>query len=161
MGSVIILEIPSAFAGPDPDRGRDFLRIVRLQGSYQHPRDRFPALPLLRARYPPPVGAEPVRWSSIDRAAHRMIIDAEVVPIYQVDKVVQRQPPGRVGCLMEGAGSQSALTLEDEYPHPFGARPLESQRDACRGRAPMTRRSGIELEKKGSSLHLSVPGQPA
>src|SRR5208283_4705650 len=62
---------------------------------------------------------------------------------------------------MEGAGSQSALTLEDEYPHPFGARPLESQRDACRGRAPMTRRSGIELEKKGSSLHLSVPGQPA
>ncbi len=160
MGSVVVFQVPSALAGLHPHGGRDPAGIVRRQRFREHARDRFPALPLLGARNPPPVRREPVHRRAVDGAADAVIVDAEIVPVHQVDQVVERETPGGVGRLVGGAGGQSAFAFEDEDLHPIGARALQGQRDARRGGAAVTRWAGVELQEQGPALHLRVSGKP-
>ncbi len=160
---VVVLEVTPALAGLEPYGCGSFagtagLCFIPRHRLHQKAGDRLPILPLLGSRRPPAVRGKPIRGAAVHRVTHRVVVYAEVVPIHQIDQVVQSQTPGGVGRLMGGTRSQSPLSLEHEHLYPLGAGALEGQGDAGGSRAAVARWAGVELEKQGSSLHLRVAG---
>src|SRR6185369_8292718 len=86
-------------------------------------------------------------------------IDAVVVPVEEVDEVVEPETPGGVLDLVVRAGGVPPLALHREDLHLAGARVLERRRLAERRRSAVAGGPGVELEEEGLALHLGVAGE--
>ena len=83
------------------------------------------------------MGAEPVFGSSIDRGAHPVFVDAIIVPVHYVVKVVESQTPGGIHRFVGYPRGESAFSLEDKDPDSRSSRPLEGESLACGCRTAM------------------------
>jgi hypothetical protein len=87
------------------------------------------------------------------------VVDAVVVPVEEVDEVVEAEAPSRVLHLVVRARRVAAFAFHREDPHLARARVLERHRLAERRGRAVARGSGVELEEEGLALHLRVAGE--
>ncbi len=160
VGDIVVLEVLAPLARPQPgDAGRP-VRVVRAHHGQQGLRHRPPLAALLSAKDAPAMGGEPVHGRAIHNPADGVVVNAKVVPVHHIVEIVQGQTPGRVHRLMDRPRRQACLPLQDKDLDLARPSPLESQgRAGCR-RAAVSRRTGVELEKKRLALHFGVAGEP-
>ena len=106
----------------------------------------------------PAIGLEPVLRLAVAHGRVGEGVDAVVVPVEEVDQVVETEAPGAVLHLVVRAGRVAALTLHGEDPR-GRARVLERHGLAEGRRGAVARGPGVGLEEEGLALHLRVAGQ--
>ena len=89
----------------------------------------------------------------------RAVVDAVVVPVEEIDEVVEAETPSRVLDLVVRAGRMPAFAFHREDADFARARVLERHRFAERSGRSVTGRPGVELEEESLAFHLRVAGE--
>ena len=114
VGGRIEFVVAAALARLEPHHARPpgGIRIVR--DGEQGFGDGLVVVALVRPGHAPAVGLEPFLGRTVHHFAVREAVDAVVVPIEEVDQVVEPEPVGRVLDLVVRPGRVSALTFHRE-----------------------------------------------
>ena len=117
MAGGVDLPVAAPLLGLEPsDRGH-LVRVGSAGGVEHRSHDGLPLRSVLGADNPPSRGLEPVHRRPCHHTRERTWIDAEVVPVDEEDEVRKAKTPGGVLRLMESAGREPSLALDDEDLH--------------------------------------------
>ena len=154
----VVDAVATALAGLEPDAPGATTGVLRVdhleQGSGQLPE----VVAVLGPGHAPAIGLEPVLRLAVAHGRVGEGVDAVVVPVEEVDQVVEAEAPGAVLHLVVRAGRVAALALHGEDPR-GRARVLERHGLAESRRGAVARGPGVGLEEEGLALHLRVAGQ--